>query len=104
MMTFIRLFLDEFVIVLNVLVLNGLTSYYRYIFLMSESRCLLAYGSSMLVVLDFLVTNRSTIKALSNGVTRICHVKQKAGERCRLHTYLFILLIIIIKQYNKENE
>ena len=74
MMTFIRLFLDEFVIVLNMLVLNGLSSDYRINLLMLERRCLQACGSCMLMVLDFLVTDRCTIKALSNGVTRSCHV------------------------------
>ena len=75
MMAFIRLLLDEFVIVLDMLVMNGLSINCRsFHFLMLKRRGLQACGSCMLMVLDFLMTDRCTIKALSDGVSRSCQV------------------------------
>ena len=73
MMTFIRLFLDEFVIVLDVLMMYSLPIDGRSIDrFMLKRRGLQVCGSCMLMVLDFLVTDRCTIKTLSDGVARSC--------------------------------
>ena len=62
MMTFIRLFLDEFVIVLDMLMMNCLPAHYRsFRLLMLKRRGLETCSTSMLMVLDFLVTDRCAI-------------------------------------------
>ena len=62
MMTFIRLFLYEFVIVLDMLMMNCLPVDCRsFSLLMLKRRGLETCSTRMLMVLDFLVTDRCAI-------------------------------------------
>ena len=62
MMTFIRLFFYEFVIVLDMLMMNCLPVHCRsFRLLMLKRRGLETCSTSMLMVLDFLVTDRCAI-------------------------------------------